>query len=88
MKFSKIKLTAALLALSYLIPVVRIFFSGKVTSPVLQKGGEASKAMLIPIVITAVVSFILGVMPNAVAHLYDFASMAAEAIAQGGGPIA
>ncbi|MBR5229680.1 MAG: monovalent cation/H+ antiporter subunit D family protein [Firmicutes bacterium] len=79
---------AALLALSYLIPVVRIFFGRKVTSPALQEKGEASKAMLIPIVITAVVSFVLGVMPNAALHLYDFAAMAAEAIAQGGGPIA
>lgn len=79
---------AALLALSYLIPVVRIFFSSKVTSPVLESKGEAAPAMLVPIVITAVISFILGVMPNAAAHLYDFAAMAAEAIAQGGGPIA
>ena len=79
---------AALLALSYLIPVVRIFFSSKVTSPALESKGEAAPAMLVPIVITAVISFILGVMPNAAAHLYDFAAMAAEAIAQGGGPIA
>ena len=79
---------AALLALSYLIPVVRIFFSSRVTSPVLESKGEAAPAMLIPIVITAAVSFILGVMPNAAVHLYDFAAMAAESIAQGGGPIA
>lgn len=81
-------LAAALLALTYLIPVVRIFFGSKVTSPVLEEKGEAAPAMLIPIIITAVISFILGVMPNAAAHLYDFAAMAADAIAQGGGPIA
>ncbi|MBR3705734.1 MAG: monovalent cation/H+ antiporter subunit D family protein [Firmicutes bacterium] len=81
--FVAVLVAAALFALSYLIPVVRIFFGKEISSPVISEGGEASPAMLVPIVITAVVSFILGVMPNAGPQLYNLAVMAA----QGGGPI-
>jgi len=87
MFFVAVLVAAALFALSYLIPVVKIFFGREVTSPAANEGGEASKMMLVPIVITAVVSFILGVMPNAGPQLYNLAVMAAEAVAQGGGPI-
>ena len=40
--------------------------------------------MLIPIVITAAISLILGIMPDAGPHLYDLAIMAADAITGGG----
>lgn len=91
--FAAVLVAAALLALSYLIPVVRIFFG---------KGGQqaacsehtvhtgytdAAAAMLVPIAITAAVSLVLGVMPDAGPHLYDLAVIAAEAIAGGGGAI-
>ncbi|MGN0726788.1 MAG: hypothetical protein ACI4LL_01420, partial [Anaerovoracaceae bacterium] len=48
---------------------------------------EAAAAMLVPIIITAAVSLVLGVMPDAGPHLYDLAVIAAEAITGGGGAI-
>ena len=97
--FAAVLVAAALLALSYLIPVVRIFF-GKDGQPAVHsehtghtghaghsEHTEAAAAMLIPITITAAVSLVLGVMPDAGPHLYDLAVIAAEAITGGGGAI-
>lgn len=91
--FAAVLVAAALLALSYLIPVVRIFF-GKGSQPAacsehtVHTGyTDAAAAMLVPIAITAAVSLVLGVMPDAGPHLYDLAVIAAEAIAGGGGAI-
>ena len=88
--FAAVLVAAALLAISYLIPVVRIFF-GKAEEAGDCEGhgghGDAAPAMLIPIVITAAVSLLLGIMPDAGLHLYDLAVMAAEAISSGGGAI-
>lgn len=94
--FAAVLVAAALLAISYLIPVVRIFFgkseeigdcagtaSGH-AADVCGGHGDATPAMLIPIVITAAVSLILGIMPDAGLHLYDLAVMAADAITGGG----
>ena len=39
--------------------------------------------MLVPICVTAALSVILGIFPNFGPHLYDLASMAAEAITVG-----
>lgn len=86
---------AALLALSYLIPVVQMFFgkespSGETLSHGEhhgheKKGIDAAPAMLIPLVLTAVIAIILGCLPNAGPHLYDMAQMAAEEITKEGG---
>ena len=91
--FAAVLVAAALLALSYLIPVVRIFF-GKGGQPAVNSEHtghtgytDAAAAMLIPITITAAVSLVLGVMPDAGPHLYDLAVIAAEAITGGGGAI-
>lgn len=91
--FAAVLVAAALLALSYLIPVVRIFF-GKGGQQAACSGHtvhtgytDAAAAMLVPIAITAAVSLVLGVMPDAGPHLYDLAVIAAEAIAGGGGAI-
>ena len=91
--FAAVLVAAALLALSYLIPVVRIFF-GKGSQQAACSGHtvhtehtDAAAAMLVPIAITAAVSLVLGVMPDAGPHLYDLAVIAAEAIAGGGGAI-
>lgn len=91
--FAAVLVAAALLALSYLIPVVRIFF-GKGGQQAACSGHtvhtgytDAAAAMLVPIAITAAVSLVLGVMPDAGPHLYDLAVIAAEAITGGGGAI-
>ena len=94
--FAAVLVAAALLAISYLIPVVRIFFgkseeigdcAGTASGHIADGHGghgDAAPAMLIPIVITAAVSLVLGVMPDAGPHLYDLAIMAADAVTGGG----
>ena len=88
--FAAVLVAAALLAVSYLIPVVRIFFGKKDEAGDCEGHGghgDAAPAMLIPVVITAAVSLLLGIMPNVGPHLYDLAVMAADAISSGGGVI-
>ena len=94
--FAAVLVAAALLALSYLIPVVRIFFGKSGGAENVASGADgvgvheqtahrdAAPAMLIPAVITAAVSLILGIMPDAGPHLYDLAILAADAITGGG----
>ena len=94
--FAAVLVAAALLAISYLIPVVRIFFgkpeesgdcegtSSEHDAACHGRHGDAAPAMLIPVVITAAVSLILGIMPDAGPHLYDLAILAADAITGGG----
>ena len=84
-------LAAALLALTYLIPVVQIFF-GKESEVKVQahghhehKGIDAAPLMLIPLMTTIILAIILGFEPNAGANLYDMALMAAEDITREGG---
>ena len=85
-------LAAALLALTYLIPVVQVFF-GKESTVKLDdhhghhehKGFDAAPAMLVPLTITIILAIILGFEPNAGAHLYDMALTAAEEITGEGG---
>lgn len=80
-------IASALLALTYLMPVVYMAFKRDVVNPDFPEKGEASKAMLIPLLITAGVSVIFGVYPNFALHLYDFACMAGNAIFGIGGSL-
>ena len=94
--FAAVLVAAALLAISYLIPVVRIFFgkpeesgdcegtSSEHDAACHGRHRDAAPAMLIPVVVTAAVSLILGIMPDAGPHLYDLAILAADAITGGG----
>lgn len=85
-------LASALLSLTYLIPVCYIAFTKRNVNgdfldyprgTVLQ--GEANKAMLVPLLLTAGVSILLGIMPDAGLHLLQLAEMAAQSIFEGGG---
>ena len=93
-------IAAALLALTYLMPVVQMAF-GKGNAGQApahghghdghghdahggKPGFDAAPAMLVPLMLTALVAIILGCEPNAGVHLYDLAQMAAEAITKGG----
>ena len=84
---------AALLALTYLIPVVVTGFMKPVedtTAPIHMEEHhgsgafgirtEASYPMLVPIIATAILSVIFGTAPNLGLHLYDFAVLAAQSI--------
>ena len=73
-------IASALLALTYLMPVVLIAFKKNVDNPDFAERGEASAAMLVPLVITAVLSIVLGMAPNAGLHLLDLAYMAGNSI--------
>lgn len=85
-------IASALLSLTYLIPVVYIAFASKNIAEDLKPwheeslglSGEASKPMLIPLVITAIISIILGIMPDFGPHLLTFAQQAAESVFEGG----
>ena len=74
---------SALLGLSYLMPVCYLSFFKPNDKGEFKTYGEANKFMLVPICVTAVLSVVLGIMPNFGPHLYDLASMAAQSITQG-----
>ena len=78
--FTATLIASALLALTYLMPVVLVAFKKDFCNEEFQCYGEASPAMLVPLMITTVVSIVLGVAPNFGLHLYDFAVMAGSAI--------
>lgn len=82
-------IASALLSLTYLVPVSYIAFSRKdINTDYIGYSynlkGEAAKSMLVPILITAFISVMLGVAPNFGADLLKLATMASEAIFQGG----
>lgn len=78
--FSVTLIVSALLAITYLLPVVMIVFSRDAGNPEFASYGEANKAMLIPILITAVAAVLLGIIPNIGLHLYDMAMAAGTEI--------
>ena len=99
--FAVVLVAAALLALSYLMPVVQIVFAkgaGADGGPLLPAAdahghaypvqGDAALAMRIPLMLTTGVAVVLGCVPNAGVHLYELAQMAATAVTEGGGFLA
>ena len=99
--FAVVLVAAALLALSYLMPVVQIVFArgaGADGGPLLPATdahghtypvqGDAALAMRIPLMLTTMVAVLLGCMPNAGPKLYALAQMAAAAVTEGGGGLA
>jgi multicomponent Na+:H+ antiporter subunit D len=71
-------IASAMLATTYLLPLSYLGFFKK--SDKFTHYGEARKDMLIPIVITATVSIVLGILPNFGANFYDLATMSAQSI--------
>ena len=82
--FALTLVVSALLALTYLLPVVLLAFKREPVNPDFRSFGEANKPMLVPLLLTAGISLLLGLCPNAGPHLYDLAVMAGEAIFEGG----
>lgn len=78
--FSMTLVVSALLALTYLMPVVLIGFKKDIINEEFQKKDDANLMMRIPLVITAVISVILGISPNFGLHLYTLAEIAAKSI--------
>lgn len=76
-----ILLISGLLNAGYLFPIVhRAFFR---ESNQLEGKGEASGWMVVPIVITAILSLLLGLAPNWMFHFYDLAVMIASSVLGG-----
>jgi multicomponent Na+:H+ antiporter subunit D len=80
--FMVILLISGLLNAGYFLPIVRRAFFTK--SETHTKFGEASMFMVIPLVITALLSILLGIMPNGIFHFYDLAKNAISSIFGGG----
>lgn len=78
--FALTLVVSALLALTYLMPVVFIAFKKDVVNEDFQVKDDANKMMRIPLVITAVISVLLGVAPNLGLNLYILAKLAAAGI--------
>jgi multicomponent Na+:H+ antiporter subunit D len=79
-----IMLGASLLTASYLLPIVQVaFFPGlrpagaEETDPPLVQRDEAPTAMLVPLLVTAVLVVVFGVVPSVIGVQYDLASAVA-----------
>ena len=76
-------LLSGLLNAGYLLSiVVRAFFA---PSDRFTKFGEASPLMVIPLVLTAVFSLLLGLFPDYIPYFYQLASSVASSVLSGGG---
>ena len=61
----------------YFFPIIkRAYFNAGDAS--LAKHGEASAFMVVPLVVTAIASLVLGLFPNLIFHFYDLASNIAQ----------
>jgi multicomponent Na+:H+ antiporter subunit D len=80
--FITVLIASALLSLSYLLPVVQIAFSrvGLPDSIGLADIKKVGTAMLIPLLLTTVFSFIFGVHPDFLVYFYRLALTAANSI--------
>lgn len=75
---------SALLSAAYLLPIVyAAFFKKPDSEPLKPEQGEAHQLMLIPLMLTAVLSIVLGAFPNFGCHLYDLAALSAQSICSG-----
>lgn len=81
--FVVVLIISALLSFAYLMPVSFNAFFKKNENGDFQEYGEAHKLMLIPLVTTAILAVVLGILPNFGVHLFDLATMAAQSITQG-----
>lgn len=81
--FIVVWIASALLAGGYLLPVVQMAFFRKDPQEGIRKYGEHSNCMVIPICCTAILSIILGVIPDAYPHFFRLATMASQAICAG-----
>lgn len=75
---------SALLSAAYFLPIIYQGFFKKPEGALAEHHyGEADKLMLIPLLLTAAASFVLGVFPNAGGHLYDLAVLSAQSMMNG-----
>jgi multicomponent Na+:H+ antiporter subunit D len=74
-------LVSGLLNVGYFFPIVqRAYFRPPRDG---ERQGEASPLMVIPLVVTAVLSTLFGLMPNLLLHLYDLAVSVSSSVLKG-----
>jgi multicomponent Na+:H+ antiporter subunit D len=81
--FLFVLLTSALLDVAYFFPIIYNSFFKAPREAVNPHFDEAPMKMVVPLVITAIISLILGLVPNAFFNFFNIASMAAEKILGG-----
>ena len=81
--FLFVLLISALLDVAYFFPIIYNSFFKTPTEATNPHFDEAPAMMVVPLVITAIISLILGIFPNAFFHFFNIASMAAEKILGG-----
>ncbi len=78
--FLFIFLTSALLDAAFFFPIVYSAFFKKPKEDVNPHFDEASMFMVIPLVLTAIISIILGIFPNAFVHFFEIVRIAVQSI--------
>lgn len=81
--FLFVLLISALMDVAYFFPIIYNSFFKTPKEAINPPLDEASMKMVVPLVITAIISFIMGVIPNAFFNFFNIASMAAERILGG-----
>jgi multicomponent Na+:H+ antiporter subunit D len=81
--FLFVLLVSALLDVAYFFPIIYNSFFKAPREAINPHFDEASMKMVVPLVITAIISLILGLVPNAFFNFFNIASMAAEKILGG-----
>jgi len=81
--FLFVLLISALLDVAYFFPIIYNSFFKAPKEGTNPRFDEASMKMVVPLMITAIISLILGIVPNAFFHFFDIASTAAEMVLGG-----
>jgi multicomponent Na+:H+ antiporter subunit D len=81
--FLIVLLISALMDVAYFFPIIYNSFFKSPKEPLNAHFDEAPLRMVVPLVVTAIISLILGVFPNAFFNFFNIASMAAEKILGG-----
>jgi len=74
-------LVSGLLNVAYFFPIVQRAYFREPREP--HAHGEASAFMVVPLVVTAVLSTLFGLMPNLFLHLFDLAVMVSTSVLKG-----
>lgn len=81
--FLFVLLISALLDVAYFFPIIYNSFFKTPKEGISLHFDEASMKMVVPLMITAIISLILGIVPNAFFHFFEIASKAAEMVLGG-----
>ena len=81
--FLLVLLVSALMDVAYFFPIIYNSFFKSPKEPANPHFDEAPVRMVVPLVITAIISLILGLFPNAFFNFFNLASMAAQKILGG-----